>query len=91
MTPEQEELLVSRLNASVEEVQKIYDLIPEILEDEASRLPYLPIFYRNMKAEEEFEKLEKILPKLEEVRTEQFCAKACENEGKDCISIYTFR
>jgi len=57
LTPEQEELVSARLHASVEEVQKIIDLLPDIAEDENSRLPYVPIFYRTMKAEEETEKI----------------------------------
>ena len=64
----------------------MFDLMVDVMDDENSRLPYVPTFYRTMKPEVEEEFLNTTVPKVHEARGEEFCLSACAKEGQDCMS-----
>ena len=43
----------ARLDASAEEYGKVVELCNNVIQDAESRLPFIPVFYRTMKADVE--------------------------------------
>ena len=74
-----------RLEADQAEYGKIVELVGEVMQDENSRLPYVPTFYPTMQRETEIELISTQLPKADAARGEEFCLSACEKQGTDCM------